>query len=319
MSRDSLYPAIEPFHTGYLKVSDLHELYYEQVGNPHGVPVVFLHGGPGGGVSPEYRCFFDPKHYHIILFDQRGAGKSRPYAEIRDNTTWDLVDDIERLREHLGISKWMVFGGSWGSTLSLVYAETHPERVMALILRGIFLCRNQEIQWFYQEGTSRIFPDAFAPYKNHIPQGEQHDLVAAYYKRLTSPQKEVQLEAAKHWSIWEGATSKLLPESDFIDKFGRPEFALAFARIECHYFVNKIFLETESWILDHTHKIQHIPTTIIHGRYDVVCPIENAFDLKARLPHADLQVIPDAGHSAFESSITRALVKTMERLKTVTR
>jgi proline iminopeptidase len=317
--RDTLYPAIEPFASGFLKVSEQHELYYEQVGNPKGRPVVFLHGGPGGGLSPEYRLFFDPKHYHVILLDQRGAGKSRPTAEIEENTTWDLVTDIETLRKKLEIDRWIVFGGSWGSTLALVYAETHPDRVEALVLRGIFMCRKQEIDWFYQEGTSRIFPDAFLPYRNHIPEGEQHDLVAAYYKRLTSPDKNVQFEAARHWSVWEGATSKLIPEPDFIQKFNRPEFALAFARIECHYFTHRIFLETDSWILDNANKIAHIPTDIIHGRYDVVCPVENAFDLKAKLPIARLEIIPNAGHSAFEPPIAAALVRAMERLKNFTR
>lgn len=315
--RTELYPEIEPFHSGYFEVSDGFELYYEQVGNPKGQPVIFFHGGPGGGVTPGYRRYFDPEHYHVILFDQRGAGKSRPHAAIENNNTWKLIEDAEAIRESFGIDKWIVFGGSWGSTLSLMYAETHPERVQALCLRGIFMCRPQEIEWFYQEGASRIFPDAFEVYRNHIPKEEQHDLVKAYYKRLTSDDKNVQLEAARHWSVWEGSTSQLIPEDGFIHKYDEPEFALAFARIECHYFTNNIFTDSDSWILDNAHKIAHIPTDIVHGRYDVVCPVENAWDLKARLPKANLYIIKDAGHTVSEPGISAQLVASMERFKSI--
>lgn len=310
-----LYPEIEPFDTGFLKVSNTHELYWEQIGNPKGAPVIFLHGGPGGGITPDYRRFFDPEFYRVILFDQRGAGKSKPHAEIQDNTTWDLVSDIEKIRKHFDISQWIVFGGSWGSTLSLIYAESHPESIKALCLRGIFMCRRQEILWFYQEGASRIFPDAFRPYKEFIPENERNDLVAAYYKRLTSEDKALRLQAARHWSVWEGSTSFLTPQDSQVEKFDEPDFALAFARIECHYFTNHIFLENDSWILDKTSLIQDVPIDIIHGRYDVVCPVENAFDLKNRLPKARLFVIDQAGHSAFEPGITSQLLESMEGFK----
>lgn len=315
--RTELYPTIEPFHTEMLKVSDGFELYVERVGNPEGQPVIFFHGGPGGGITPDYRRFFDPDHYHVILFDQRGAGRSTPHAALENNTTWKLIEDTETIRENLGIDQWIVFGGSWGSTLALVYAETHPDRVKGLCLRGIFTCRPQEIRWFYQEGASRIFPDAFEVYRNHIPKPEQSDLVSAYYKRLTSEDKNVRLEAAKHWSVWEGSTSQLLPEEDFIHKFDEPEFALAFARIECHYFMNNIFLETPTWIMDNTEKLKDIPLEIVHGRYDVVCPVENAWELKSKLPHANLHIVRDAGHTAFEPGIAAQLVASMESFKSL--
>lgn len=306
-----LYPHIEPFQKGRLKVSELHELYYEQVGNPKGVPVVFLHGGPGGGVNETYRRFFDPKHYHVVLFDQRGAGQSTPHAELKENTTWHLVEDIEKLRRHLGIEKWIVFGGSWGSTLSLIYAETHPDHVRALCLRGIFLCRRQELQWFYQEGAHRIFPEAYEKYVSVIPENERGDLISAFYSRLTSDEKEIRLKAAHAWSVWEASTSKLLPDPEMIDKFGEAEFSLAFARIECHYFINKIFLDSDNYILENINRIRHIPTQIVHGRYDVVCPIENAWDLKRSFPESLLHVIADAGHSALEVPIAKKLVAIM--------
>ncbi len=315
--KTKLYPSIEPFHTEFLKVSDGFEIYMEQVGNPNGQPVIFFHGGPGGGITPDYRRFFDPNHYHVILFDQRGAGRSRPHAELKNNTTWKLIEDTESIRKKLNIEKWIVFGGSWGSTLALVYAETHPERVQGLCLRGIFTCRPQEIQWFYQEGASRIYPDAFEAYQNHIPKEEQQDLVKAYYKRLTSEDQNIRLAAAKHWSVWEGSTSQLFPEENFIHKFDEPEFALAFARIECHYFTNNIFLETDTWIMDNTDKIQEIPMEIVHGRYDIVCPVENAWELKARVPKANLHIIGNAGHTAFEPEIAAQLVACMESFKSL--
>lgn len=313
----SVYPITEPFNTGRLKVSDLHEIYYEEVGNPKGSPIVFLHGGPGGGISPKYRQFFDPRHYRIVLFDQRGAGLSKPHAELKQNTTWDLVADIEKLRQHLGIERWIVFGGSWGSTLALAYAETHPESVKGLVLRGIFLCRKKEIDWFYQDGASKIFPDFWEAYQKHIPPEERHDFVSAYYRRLTSTDPATRLEAARVWSIWEGSTSMLFPSSDLIERFGGDEFALAFARIECHYFMNRAFFPTDNHLIENAHKIRHIPGEIVHGRYDVVCPIENAWELQKAWPEVGLHVIPDAGHSALEVGNSQKLVEITERFKSL--
>jgi proline iminopeptidase len=311
----SLYPITEPYKTGRLKVSGLHEIHYEEVGNPKGQPVVFLHGGPGGGIEPEYRQFFDFRHYRVVLFDQRGAGLSTPYAELKDNTTWELVGDLEKLRKHLGIDDWLVFGGSWGSTLALAYAETHPSVVAGLILRGIFLCRKKEIQWFYQEGASKIFPDAWESYLKPIPPDERYDMVTAYYKRLTGTDKKVQLEAAKAWSVWEGSTSKLLPDASFTEHFGEDEFALAFARIECHYFMNNSFFPTDNYLIENVGKIRHIRGEIVQGRYDVCCPAESAWELHRAWPESQLHIIPDAGHSALEKSIASKLVEIMERFK----
>jgi len=304
----TLYDPIEPFDKGRLKVSPIHELYYEQCGNSTGKPAVFLHGGPGGGVSPDYRRYFDPKIYRIVLFDQRGAGKSTPHASIEENTTWDLVADIERLRNHLGIDRWQVFGGSWGSTLALAYAETHPESVTELVLRGIFLCRPQEIQWFYQQGASAIFPDVWEEYLKVIPVAERDDMVSAYHRRLTSDDLATRVEAARAWSIWEGSTSKLFFDSDSIERFADPEFALAFARIECHYFMNNSFFSTNNYLIENVSKIQHIPCRIVQGRYDVVCPITSAWDLHRAWPEAELRIIQDAGHSISEPGIIDALV-----------
>ncbi len=311
-----LFPPIEPYRTGMLHVSDLHNLYFEESGNPAGQPVIFVHGGPGGGTEPTYRRFFDPAHYRIILLDQRGSGKSTPHAELRENTTWDLVDDIERLREHLAIEKWMVFGGSWGSTLSLAYAENNPERVTHLILRGIFLLRKSEIDWFYQFGASEIFPDFWEEYLKPIPESERSDMVAAYYKRLTSDNKAEQLEAAKAWSIWEGSTSKLRVDSDLVSKSGADSFAIAFARIECHYFVNHGFME-EGRLLRHVGNIRHLPTIIVQGRYDVVCPARSAWDLHRAFPEAELILSPTSGHSQLEPENRSALVEATERFKVI--
>lgn len=304
----TLYPAIEPFDTGRLKVSPIHELYYEQCGNPQGKPVVFLHGGPGGGISSDYRRYFDPEVYRVVLFDQRGSGKSTPHASLEDNTTWHLVEDIERLREHLGIKTWQVFGGSWGSTLALAYAETHPDRVHQLVLRGIFLCRQKEIRWFYQEGASAIFPDVWEEYLKVIPEAERADMVSAYYRRLTSEEEAVRLEAARAWSIWEGSTSKLFFDPSMIEKFADPEFALAFARIECHYFMNNAFFSTDNYLIENVGRIRSIPGVIVQGRYDVVCPATSAWDLHRAWPEAQLHIIPDAGHSISEPGIVDALV-----------
>lgn len=308
----SLYPSKEPFNSGLLRVSDVHEIYFEESGNPNGKPAVFVHGGPGGGTDPTQRGFFDPDVYRIVLFDQRGCGKSLPYASLVDNTTWDLVEDMEKLRKHLNIDRWQVFGGSWGSTLALAYAETHPEVVTELVLRGIFLVRKQEIDWFYQRGASAIFPDAWEHYLNAIPEAEHGDLVAAYHKRLTGDDPAEQVAAAKAWSIWEGSTSKLHNDAKFVERYADGNFALAFARIECHYFVNKGFM-TEGQLLANVGKIRHIPTVIVQGRYDVVCPIESAWALYRAFPEAELVIVPDAGHSAKEPGNMSALLDATDR------
>ncbi|MDB9311606.1 prolyl aminopeptidase [Spirulina sp. CS-785/01] len=308
-----LYPPIEPYNEGYLKVSDLHTLYFEESGNPQGKPVIFLHGGPGGGSDPIYRRYFDPQGWRIVIFDQRGCGKSTPHAELQENTTWDIVADIEKLRDHLGIESWVVFGGSWGSTLALSYSETYPSRCLGMILRGIFLLRRKELQWFYQEGASYIFPDAWEAYLNPIPVAEQGDLLTAYYKRLTHENAQIREEAAKAWSIWEGSTSKLIPPDDVADKFGDSRFAAAFARIECHYFVNGGFFNPETQLFDNLDRIRHLPAIIVQGRYDMVCPMTTAWELHKRWPEAEFQVIADAGHSMTEPGIRDALLKASDR------
>ena len=310
-----LYPEIEPYDEGMLPVSPLHTIYYEQSGNPRGTPVVFLHGGPGGGTTPAYRQFFDPEAYRIILFDQRGAGKSTPHASLEENTTWHLVEDIEKLREHLGVESWVVFGGSWGSTLALAYAQTHPARARALILRGIFLCRPEEIRWFYQEGASWIYPDVWEQYRDLIPPGERGDMLTAYHRRLTSEDEAVRVEAARAWSVWEGSTSKLYPDPDLIDNFGDPHFALAFARIECHYFMNNAFFPTNNYLIENVEKIRDIPAVIVQGRYDVVCPLKSAWELSRAWPEADLQIVADSGHSALETGTRAALVEAADRFR----
>jgi proline iminopeptidase len=304
----ALYPAIEPYRTGFLPVDDRHTLFYEECGNPEGKPVVILHGGPGAGCNPKMRCFHDPAAYRIILFDQRGAGRSTPHADLTDNSTWDLVDDIEKLRLHLGVNRWQVFGGSWGSTLALAYAQTHPGPVTELVLRGIFMLRRWELEWFYQSGAHRLFPDAWAAYSDHIPADERSDLMQAYHRRLTSEDQTIRLAAARAWSVWEGATSTLIPEPASIDSFEDPHFALSFARIENHYFVNKGFFEVDDQLLRDVGKIRHIPGVIVHGRYDVVCPVQNACDLHLAWPEARLHISPTAGHSAFEAENAAALL-----------
>jgi proline iminopeptidase len=298
-----------------LAVSPVHNIYYEQCGNPSGQPIVFLHGGPGGGLIPDYRRFFDPAAYRVVLFDQRGSGRSTPHASLEDNTTWHLVSDMENLREHLGIEDWMVFGGSWGSTLALAYGQTHPDRTRALFLRGIFLCRKKEIRWFYQEGASAIFPEVWEQYERVIPESERGDMISAYYRRLTSEDEAVRLEAARAWSIWEGSTSKLFPDPGMIDHFGEPEFALAFARIECHYFMNNAFFETDNYLIENIGKIRHIPSVIVQGRYDVVCPMMSAWELHSAWPEAEFHVIPDAGHSVSEPGIASALIEATDRFR----
>lgn len=309
----TLYPEIEPYDTGMLKVSDLHTLYYEQSGNPKGKPVVFLHGGPGGGTNPKCRRFFDPAVYRIVLFDQRGCGKSTPHAELHENTTWNLVADIERIREHLGIDKWQVFGGSWGSTLALAYAQAHPEQVTELVLRGIFMLRRWELEWFYQKGCDALYPDAWESYLKAIPEVEHGDLMSAYYRRLTSSDPIERVEAARAWSVWEGATSYLWQDEGHIQSSGEDEFALAFARIECHYFVHGGFFERDDQLLRNVDRIRNIPAVIVQGRYDVVCPMRSAWDLHRAWPEADLRVVQDAGHSAFEPGNISELVKATDR------
>ena len=311
----TLYPPIEPYKQGHLKVSDLHTLYYEESGNPHGQPAVFVHGGPGGGSNPDMRRFFDPKHYRIIVFDQRGCGKSTPHASLEENTTWHLVADMEKLREHCGIERWLVFGGSWGSTLALAYSEKHPERVTHLVLRGIFLLRKWEIDWLYQGGADTLFPDFWEEYLKVIPPEERGDIVAAYYKRLTSSDAAVRNEAARAWSMWEGSTSKLRVDTDVAEKFGNEEFASAFARIECHYFINRGFFEVDGQLLRDVDRIRHIPTVIVHGRYDVVCPIRNAWDLHRAFPEAQLHISPTSGHAAIEPENCAALVEATDAFR----
>jgi proline iminopeptidase len=311
----TLYDPIEPYNSGHLAVSNIHTLYYEQSGNPEGQPVVFLHGGPGGGLIPDYRRYFDPAAYRVVLFDQRGSGQSTPHANLEDNTTWHLVSDIERLREHLGIESWQVFGGSWGSTLALAYAQAHATRVRQLVLRGIFLCRPKEIRWFYQEGASAIFPDVWEQYVRVIPERERGDMLSAYYHRLTSDDETVRLEAARAWSIWEGSTSKLFPDPDLIHHFGEAQQALSLARIECHYFMNNAFFETDNYLIENVGKIRSIPTVIVQGRYDVVCPLMSAWELHRAWPEAELRIIADAGHSASEPGIISALVDATDRFR----
>ena len=308
-----LYPPIEPDHTHFLPVSERHTLYVEASGNPNGKPVIFLHGGPGGGTVPLYRQFFDPQKWRIILFDQRGCGRSRPHAELVENTTWHLVEDIETIREHFGIDAWVVFGGSWGSTLALAYAQAHPDRCQGLILRGIFTLRPEEIQWFYQSGASYIFPDAWETYLAPIPPEERDDLLSAYYRRLTDADPQVRLEAARAWSIWEASTSKLIPDTALMERFGEAEFAIAFARIECHYFMNNGFFEQPDQLIAQADRLRSIPGVIVQGRYDVVCPMKTAWELHRVWPEAEFTVVHEAGHSATEPGIVDALIRASDR------
>lgn len=310
-----LYPEIEPYDSGHLAVDETHEIYYEQCGNPQGKPVVFIHGGPGGGAGEVYRRFFDPSSYRIVLFDQRGCGRSRPYASLQDNTTWHLVRDIESIREHLGIGRWQVFGGSWGSTLALAYAQSHPDRVTELVLRGIFMLRRSELLWFYQQGASHVFPDAWDTYLAAIPDVERGDLMSAYYRRLTSEDEATRVAAAKAWSVWEGTTSHLYPDPEKIADTGKDEFAVAFARIECHYFVHGGFFETEDQLLRGVDALRHIPTVIVQGRYDVVCPARSAWELHQAWPESRLVIVDDAGHSALEPGIRSELIKATDRFR----
>ena len=313
MSNRDLFPPIEPFETGRLERDPPHRLYWEQSGRPDGQPVVFLHGGPGAGASPEHRRFFDPAHYRIIVFDQRGAGRSNPLGELSANTTPHLIADIEALRERLGIERWLVFGGSWGSTLAIAYAEAHPERVTGLVLRGIFLCRKQEIDWFLY-GMRRIFPEIWRRFAEAVPEAERDDLLGAYHRRLVDPDPEVHMPAARSWSTYEGACSTLRPSPETVAAFGEDTMALGLARIEAHYFKNGIFLE-DGALLANVGRMRRIPGTIVQGRYDVVCPIATADEFARAWPEADYVIVPDAGHSAMEPGIRRALVAATERFK----
>jgi len=306
--RRGLYPPIEPFRHGWLDVGDGHSIYWELCGNPQGKPAVFLHGGPGGGCSPSQRQFFDPKRYCVLLFDQRGCGRSRPHASIEANTTWHLVADIERLREMIGVERWLVFGGSWGSTLALAYAERHPERVTELVLRGIFTLRRAELLWYYQEGASWMFPEKWERFLAPIPPAERDNLMLAYHRRLTHPDLAVQMEAAKAWSLWEGETITLLPNEDYTRQFGEDHYALAFARIENHYFVNGGFLEENQLIRDAS-RLAGIPGVIVQGRYDVATPPVTAWELHNAWPGSELIIVSDAGHASTEPGIVHHLVE----------
>jgi proline iminopeptidase len=310
-----LYPEILPYKTGMLPVDDIHTLYWEESGNPQGVPVLFLHGGPGAGTSPSGRRFFDPTFYRIILFDQRGSGKSTPLGEIKQNTTTDLIEDIEKLRKHLNVEKWLIFGGSWGSTLSLAYGEHHPEHCLGFILRGIFLCRPCEIHWFLY-GMRTIFPEAWEEFCTIIPEEERDDLLTAFYKRLMSSNPDIYMTAARHWSKYEGQCATLLPNPETVASFLEDTVALGLARMEAHYFTNNIFLP-DNFLLNNVHKIRHLPAVIVHGRYDIVCPIVTGEDLHQAWPEADYIIVPDAGHSAFEPGIRHHLIDSCDKFREI--
>lgn len=315
MSQTALYPEIEPYATQMLEVGDGHTLYVEECGNPEGEPVVFLHGGPGGGCTPEDRRFFDPAHYRIVLFDQRGAGRSTPHAHLEANTTWHLVDDIERIRGALGIGRWLVFGGSWGSTLALAYAQSYPKQVSGLILRGIFTLRRRELEWFYQDGASRLFPDLWQDYLAPIPPAERGDLMGAYYRRLTGDDAQARQQAAIAWAVWEGSLSKLARDPNLVQKYGGDSFALAFARIECHYFVHGGWFERDNQLLREARRLAGIPGVIVQGRYDVVCPAETAWLLNRAWPESRLVMVEDAGHNSREAGIAAALVEATDAFR----
>ena len=304
----SLYPPIEDVQSQYLDTGDGHQLYLEECGNPQGLPVVFLHGGPGGGCTDSNRRYFNPDIYRIILFDQRGAGRSRPHAALENNTTQHLIADMEMIRSHLGIDRWVVFGGSWGSTLALAYAQTHPTAVLELIVRGIFLCRDTDVQWFYQQGASRLFPDYWQDFVAPVATHDRVDMISAYYALLTSEDEAIRLKAAKAWSIWEGKTLTLINDKDLTNHFSGDKFALALARIECHYFINHSFMQAKP-LLENMHNIASIPGVIVHGRYDVVCPVDQAYSLHQAWPGSQLQIIADAGHAVSEPGIEQALIR----------
>ena len=303
----NLYPKIKPYDSGFLNI-DEHQVYFEQCGNPNGKPALFLHGGPGGGGSEDVRRFFNPNLYRIVVFDQRGCGRSKPHGCLENNTTWDLVSDIENLRKKLSIEKWLVFGGSWGSTLSLAYAQAHPKSVSELVLRGIFLLRKEELHWFYQDGASRIFPEAWSGFLDIIDEDKRDNLMNAYHEIFKSTDKEKRLKAAVAWSKWEAATSSLSYKPSLVEEFSHPEFALAFALIENHYFINKGWFDTENQLIENIDKIRSIPAVIVQGRYDVVCPMKTAWELSKAWPEAEMIIAPSSGHTAFEKEITHALI-----------
>lgn len=308
-----LYPPVEPYDTGFFDTGDGHRIYYEQSGNPHGKPALFVHGGPGGGGDTNARRFFDAGAYRIVVFDQRGAGRSEPHASLESNTTPHLIADIEKLRALLGIERWLVFGGSWGSTLSLAYAEAHPEAVSELVLRGIFMLRDSEIDWFYRRGANALFPEYWEQLVEPLSDAERGDVLAAYHARLTCGDRETELEAARRWSLWEGATSCLIPNEELKAHFSSPEFALPLARIEAHYFVNRGFFDRPEQLLEDVERLRAIPGVIVQGRYDLVCPVETAWALSRRWPEAELELVDAAGHSAYEPGITDRLVAATER------
>ncbi len=315
LGRRTLYPPLRPHAKGMLEVSARHSLYWETSGDRAGRPILFLHGGPGGGTSSDHRRYFDPEAYRIVMFDQRGCGKSTPRGCIDDNTTWDMVEDVERLRRELGIERWLVAGGSWGSALALAYATSHPERVQGLVLWGIFLLRDSEVAWFYQHGASVIFPDAWESFLAPIPAGERDDLVGAYYRRLAGEDPDEQLRAARAWSVWEAAASKLVPDPELVARFDRPDFALAFARVECHYVRHRGFFDQGRLPLDRLDRIRETPAVIVQGRWDVVCPMATAWELHRRWPEADFQVLPTAGHAMSEVALVDALVRATDRFR----
>lgn len=307
------YPPIEPYRTGFLEVGSDHKLYWEESGNPKGLPVIFLHGGPGSGTEPNHRCYFNPQIYRIILMDQRGCGKSTPHSSLADNTTWHLVDDIEKLRHLLKVDRWVVFGGSWGSTLALSYAETHPAPVLALILRGIFLGRPKELGWFYQHGAHFLFPDEWEKFIDPIPEAERGNILHAYYKQLTSNDKATRVRAASAWACWEGVTLKLIFDPEIFLQFTEDSHADAIARLECHYFINNCFFKTDNWLIEHVGPIRKIPAVIVQGRYDIICPMVSAWELHKAWPEAEFEVIKDAGHAASEPGTLDALVRATDR------
>ncbi|EET20642.1 prolyl aminopeptidase [Francisella philomiragia] len=307
-----LYPEIEPYNQEFLKVSDIHTIYFEECGNPNGKPALFIHGGPGGGIQPSYRQYFNPDKYRVILVDQRGCGKSTPFAELRENTTQNLIEDFEKIRKKLNIDKWMLFGGSWGSTLGLAYAQAYPDVVTELVLRGIFLGREKELSWLYQHGASMVFPDMWEKYIEPIPVEQRKDFISAYHSILTGDDEKLKQKAAIAWSVWEASASKLFVDKKSIDRYGEDKFSLAFARIECHYFKNKLFIE-EAQLLNEAYKIKDIPGVIVQGRYDMVCPAVSAWDLHKVWPKAELDIIADAGHSISEPGILEALVRATDK------
>ena len=313
MKEEILFPAIEPLETGFLEVSSIHNIYWERSGNPNGKKILIIHGGPGGGSQPRYRRYFNPEKFDIIQFDQRGCGLSKPFSELKENTTLDLIKDIEKLREKLKIDKWHLFGGSWGSTLSLIYAIEHPSRVLSLTLRGIFLCRSFELSWFYQYGASEIFPDEYEKYISVIPETSRNNLIKAFYEYLTSENIQLRKKASMAWTRWELSTSHLYKKEITMNPDSENSFSDAFARIECHYFINNIFLD-DNYILNSINKIKLIPTTIIQGRYDVVCPVRSAWDLHKKLKNSKLIIVPDSGHSMSERGITKELIKATNNL-----